>query len=218
MKLKGFFKNVSKNQILFNMLKDLVNRLLALIFLVIYFPLMILIAIWIKVDSPGKVIFSQIRVGKKQKEFLFFKFRTMYEDANKRHPDLYRYEYSKDEIETMKFKIENDPRITKAGSYLRSTSLDELPNLINVIKGNMNLIGPRPEIPEMIKYYKPWQMEKFSVKPGITGLAQINGRGFLTFQSTIEYDIMYIKKKNIQLDFIIFWKTLIAVVKAIGAF
>ena len=200
------------------MVQDFLNRFLALIFLVLYFPLMILIALWIKADSPGKVIFSQARVGKKQKEFLFFKFRTMYDKANEKFPDLYKYEYSKDEIDTMKFKIENDPRITKAGSYLRSTSLDELPNLINVVRGDMSLIGPRPEIPQMIKYYQPWQMEKFSVKPGITGLAQINGRGFLTFQKTIDYDLMYVKNKNVRLDFIIFWKTLIAVAKSFGAF
>jgi lipopolysaccharide/colanic/teichoic acid biosynthesis glycosyltransferase len=118
----------------------------------------------------------------------------------------------------MKFKIENDPRVTKAGLYLRKTSLDELPNLINVAKGDMNLIGPRPEIPEMIKYYKPWQMEKFLVKPGITGLAQVNGRGFLTFQKTIEYDLIYIKKKNLLMDIHIFWKTLVVVIKSIGAF
>jgi lipopolysaccharide/colanic/teichoic acid biosynthesis glycosyltransferase len=142
----------------------------------------------------------------------------MWEDADKKFPQLYEYNYSREEIENMKFKIENDPRVTKAGLYLRKTSLDELPNLINVAKGDMNLIGPRPEIPEMIKYYKPWQMEKFLVKPGITGLAQVNGRGFLTFQKTIEYDLIYIKKKNLLMDIHIFWKTLVVVIKSIGAF
>jgi lipopolysaccharide/colanic/teichoic acid biosynthesis glycosyltransferase len=142
----------------------------------------------------------------------------MWENADKEYSELYRYEYSDYEIAHMKFKIVNDPRVTKFGRYLRMTSLDELPNLLNVIKGEMNLIGPRPEIPEMLKYYKSWQLEKFSVKPGITGLAQINGRGLLTFQKTIEYDISYIKRKNIFQDIKIFWKTLMVVVKAIGAF
>ena len=200
------------------MLSTVINRLLGLLFLVLYFPLMILIALLIKIDSPGKVIFSQTRVGKKHKNFTFYKFRTMWADADKKFPDLYKYYYSEREIEAMIFKISNDPRLTKFGSYLRRTSLDELPNLINVVKGDMNLIGPRPEIPEMIKYYKPWQMEKFSVKPGVTGLAQVNGRGLLTFQKTIDYDLNYIKNKNIFFNFYLFWKTFVVVLRAIGAF
>lgn len=200
------------------MLYILINRLLGLLFLVLYSPLILLIAFWIKTDSPGRIIFSQTRIGKHRKEFTFYKFRTMWEHADKMFPELYKYEYTEREIGRMKFKILNDPRITKAGSYIRMTSLDELPNLINVIKGDINLIGPRPEIPEMIKYYKPSQMKKFSVKPGITGLAQINGRGFLTFQKTLGYDLLYIKRKNICLDFYIFWRTLGVVIKSIGAF
>lgn len=200
------------------MLYDFFNRLLGLFLLVLFFPLILLIAIWIKFDSPGKVIFSQIRVGKDFKKFTFYKFRTMWADANKKFPDLYKYYYTENEMENMKFKVADDPRITKAGLYIRKTSLDELPNLINVLKGEMNLIGPRPEIPEMIKYYKTWQMDKFSVKPGITGLAQVNGRGLLTFQKTVEYDIIYIKKKNVLLNFNIFWKTIGVVIKSIGAF
>jgi len=179
---------------------------------------MIVIAFYIKLDSPGRVIFSQTRVGRHGKEFTFYKFRTMWKDAEIKFPDLYRYHYSENEIKNMRFKISNDPRVTKAGSYLRRTSLDELPNLINVVRGDMNLVGPRPEIPEMIKYYEQYQMDKFSIKPGITGLAQINGRGLLTFQKTIECDLTYIKKKNVFLDVYIFWKTFVVVVKAIGAF
>jgi lipopolysaccharide/colanic/teichoic acid biosynthesis glycosyltransferase len=200
------------------MLSIFFNRFMGILFLILYSPLILLIAIWIKIDSPGKIIFSQIRTGKNRKEFTFYKFRTMRGDADKKFPELYRYEFSDSEIQSMKFKIENDPRVTKFGRYLRMTSLDELPNLINVVKGDMNLVGPRPEIPEMIKYYKPWQMDKFSVKPGITGLAQINGRGLLTFQKTIDYDIMYVKKKSFSLDFYIFWRTVIVVIRSLGAF
>ena len=200
------------------MMSNLFNRLLGLLFILLYLPLILLIALWIKVDSPGKVVFSQTRLGRNQRKFTFYKFRTMWKDADKKFPELYRYEYTEREIENMKFEILNDPRVTKAGSYLRRTSLDELPNLINVLKGDMNLIGPRPEIPEMIKYYKSWQLEKFSVKPGVTGLAQINGRGLLTFQRTIEYDLIYIKEKNLLMDIHTFWKTLIVVIKSIGAF
>ncbi len=200
------------------MLSSFINRLIGLLFLILYFPLIILIAIWIKIDSPGNVIFSQMRIGKNQKPFIFYKFRTMWKDAREKYPDLYKYEYEETEIKKMRFKISNDPRVTRVGSYLRSISLDELPNLINVLKGDMNLIGPRPEIPEMIKYYNTNQMKKFTVKPGITGLAQVNGRGLLTFQKTIEYDLTYVEKKNIFLDFHIFWRTLIVVIKSIGAF
>jgi lipopolysaccharide/colanic/teichoic acid biosynthesis glycosyltransferase len=142
----------------------------------------------------------------------------MWIDANERFPKLYEYDYTENEIKNMKFKVANDPRVTKAGFYLRKISLDELPNLINVVRGDMNLVGPRPEIPEMIRYYKPWQMKKFTIKPGITGLAQTNGRGNLTFQETIEYDLNYIDKRNILLDFYIFWRTLLVVIKSIGAF
>lgn len=200
------------------MISSFFNRLIGLLFLVLYLPLILLIALWIKVDSPGKVVFSQTRLGKNKRVFTFYKFRTMWKDADKRFPELYKYEYTEREIENMKFKISDDPRVTRAGSYLRRSSLDELPNLINVLKGDMNLIGPRPEIPEMIKYYMPWQMEKFSIKPGITGLAQINGRGLLTFQKTIEYDLMYVKKKNFFMEVYIFIRTLGVVIRAIGAF
>ena len=171
-----------------------------------------------KIDSQGRVIFTQTRVGKDFKKFSFYKFRTMYEDANKKFPELYEYDFTENEIENMMFKIEKDPRITKAGLYLRKTSLDELPNLVNVIKGEMNIVGPRPEIPEMIRYYKTWQMKKFTVKPGITGLAQTNGRGNLTFQKTIDYDLNYINNRTISMDLYIFWKTLFVVIRALGAF
>lgn len=200
------------------MIYSLSNRFIGLLLLLFFFPLILLILFLITIDSPGKVIFSQTRVGKNGRCFTFYKFRTMWKDAYKKFPELYMYDYTESEIESMKFKIADDPRITKFGYYLRMTSLDELPNLINVVKGDMNLVGPRPEIPEMIKYYKPWQLEKFSVKPGITGLAQVNGRGFLTFQKTIEYDLIYIKKKNLLMDIHIFWKTLVVVIKSIGAF
>lgn len=200
------------------MIYNILNRLLGLIFLLFFSPLISLIAFFIIFDSPGKVIFSQTRVGKDGKVFTFYKFRTMWKDADKKFPELYKYEYTEKEIASMKFKITDDPRITKFGRYLRITSLDEFPNLINVVKGEMNLVGPRPEIPEMIKYYKPWQLEKFSVKPGITGLAQVNGRGLLTIQQTIDYDLKYIKEKNIWLDIVILWKTTGVVLRSLGAF
>ena len=200
------------------MLSSFVNRSIGLFFLILYSPIILLIAIWIKIDSPGRVIFSQTRIGKNRKPFTFYKFRTMWQDAREKYPELYKYEYSETEIKKVKFKNSNDPRITRAGAYLRMISLDELPNLINVFKGDMNLIGPRPEIPEMIKYYKPHQLKRFTVKPGITGLAQVSGRGLLSVQKMIQYDIMYVRKKTFCLDVYLFWRTMFVVIKAWGAF
>ena len=200
------------------MLSSFVNRSIGLFFLILYSPIILLIAIWIKIDSPGRVIFSQTRIGKNRKPFTFYKFRTMWQDASEKYPELYKYEYSETEIKKVKFKNSNDPRITRAGAYLRMISLDELPNLINVFKGDMNLIGPRPEIPEMIKYYKPHQLKRFTVKPGITGLAQVSGRGLLSVQKMIQYDIMYVRKKTFCLDVYLFWRTMFVVIKAWGAF
>lgn len=198
--------------------KDFFEKLFAIIVFVLLFPLLILIAVAIKIDSQGPVIFSQYRMGKGRKRYVFYKFRTMYEDARRRYPSLYKYEYTRSEIKRMKFKIEDDPRLTPFGKYIRKTSLDELPNLINVIKGDMSLVGPRPEIPEMLRYYSKEQLIKFSIKPGVTGLAQVSGRGLLTFQETINLDILYVREKSIKTDINISLKTIIVVLKAVGAF
>lgn len=198
--------------------KSVLNQLTGFVLFASSLPLFLLIAILITLDSPGPIIFSQIRIGKNGKPFRFYKFRTMWNDAQKRYPKLYKYQYSKEEIKKMRFKIINDPRLTRFGRWLRNTSLDELPNLINVIRGEMSLVGPRPEIPQMIKYYTKKQMLKFSVKPGITGYAQVNGRGLLTFQETIAYDLKYIKEQSFLTDLKILAKTIVVVIKAAGAF
>lgn len=198
--------------------KQYLDQIIGVVLLLVSSPFFLIIAIFIKLSSPGPVIFTQLRLGKNRKPFRFYKFRTMYDDAEKKFPKLYEYKYSKKEIKTMQFKIKNDPRLTKFGKYLRKTSLDELPNLINVIKGEMTFIGPRPEIPEMLKYYSKYQILKFSVKPGITGYAQVNGRGLLTFQETISQDLQYIKDQNFLTDLKILAKTLIVVIKGLGAF
>ena len=139
-------------------------------------------------------------------------------DAVEKFPKLYKYEYTPEEIRKLQFKIPDDPRLTRFGAHLRKTTLDELPNLINVIKGDMHLVGPRPDIPEMVRYYEPWQKKKFSVKPGVTGLAQINGRGLLRFKETLELDVEYVEKKSINLDLKILFKTIKATILRIGAF
>jgi lipopolysaccharide/colanic/teichoic acid biosynthesis glycosyltransferase len=181
-------------------------------------PLIAVVAILIRIDSPGPIIFRQIRVGHGGRLFAFYKFRTMWVDARERYPELYAYQYSDDEIRSMFFKVVHDPRLTRVGRHLRKTSLDELPNLINVVRGDMTLVGPRPEIPEMLRYYTSEQLEKFSVKPGLTGLAQVNGRAVLRFQETLAADLDYIARRSVRLDLWILLRTVHVVLKRAGAF
>ena len=142
----------------------------------------------------------------------------MYVDARERWPELYKYEHTEEEIETMRFKLIDDPRLTRVGSWLRGLTLDELPNFLNVLIGNMTLVGPRPDIPEMMKYYKPWQLQKFKVKQGLTGLAQAQGRGLLTFQETIAKDVYYVKHQSLSLDIEVILGTIKHIITRKGAF
>jgi len=150
--------------------------------------------------------------------FVFYKFRTMKHNARELYPELYKYEFSGEEISKFHFKKTDDPRLTRFGRLLRKTSLDELPNFINVIKGDMNIVGPRPEIPEMIKYYTREQRKKFTVNPGITCFAQINGRGDLSFQETLKEDLAYVKQASFLLDLKIILKTIYVMITRRGAF
>ncbi len=152
------------------------------------------------------------------KVFRFVKFRTMYSDAQQRFPELYAYEFPTDEFHTRRFKDEDDPRITPLGYHLRRLTIDELPNLWCVLTGEMRLVGPRPEHPNLLPYYNADEMYKFAVKPGITGLAQINGRGLLTFGETIAWDLEYVRTRSVWLDIKILFKTAWCVLIRRGAF
>jgi lipopolysaccharide/colanic/teichoic acid biosynthesis glycosyltransferase len=185
--------------------------------LVLTLPLQAAIAALVAADSPGPVIFRQLRVGEGGRLFVFYKFRTMYSDARERFPELYAYEYTADQVDTMTFKLPFDPRLTRVGRHLRRTSLDELPNLINVVRGEMSLVGPRPEIPEMVPYYRADQLAKFSVKPGLTGLAQVSGRNILRFQQTIAADLEYVQTRSLRLDLRLLAKTALVVLLRAGA-
>ncbi len=171
------------------------------------------------------------------KPFSLIKFRTMYADSRERFPELYRYTYSQEELRTIPIKVlvgnkddpsakRNranarellvDPRVTRMGRFLRSTSLDELPNLWNVLKGEMHLVGPRPDIADNIRYYTQEELEILRVKPGVTGLAQIMGRGRLTFRETNSYDLEYVRNRSLTLDLKILLKTIPALLKRDGA-
>jgi len=191
---------------------------IAAVALLVSSPLMLLIAIIIRLDSPGPAIFRQRRVGANGRLFWFYKFRTLYADAKERFPGLYAYNYSPGEVLKLQFKVEEDPRVTRAGKWLRRSTLDELPNFWNLLKGDIAIVGPRPEIPEMLKHYAPDQLLKFTVRPGITGMAQTHGRGNLAFQETIAWDLEYVRNRSVWLDVKIVCRTLRMLFTLDGAF
>jgi len=183
--------------------------------LVIFFlPLMALIAVAIKLDSSGPIIFKQRRFGENGCLFTMYKFRSMVADAEGRHRDVIQY----DEEGQVIHKVLDDPRVTRVGRFVRRTSLDELPQLFNVLKGDMSLVGPRPELPWLVEQYELWQRKRFSVPQGITGWWQINGRSDQPMHLNTELDLFYIQNYSIMLDVYILWKTVGAVLRKKGAF
>jgi lipopolysaccharide/colanic/teichoic acid biosynthesis glycosyltransferase len=200
------------------LLTRLVEVCVVSIALIVLSPLALFIALIIRLGTPGPALFRQERVGLNLKPFLFCKFRTLYADARERFPKLYSYKYTQDQISILKFKLEKDPRVTPQGEWLRRSTLDELPNFWNVLTGEMALVGPRPEIPEMLPYYKGEMLKKFSVRPGITGLAQVSGRGRLTFLETVRYDLEYVEHRSQWLDLKILYLTVIKIFLRDGAF
>ncbi len=200
------------------LLQRIVEIVVALFALVIAMPLLIIVATIIRLDSNGPVLFRQRRVAQGGGPFRFTKFRTLYADARERFPELYAYRYTIDEIDDLCFKLREDPRVTPAGRWLRKTTLDELPNFWNVLTGEMALVGPRPEIPEMLPYYNDEALKKFTVRPGITGLAQSSGRGNLRFLDGIELDLEYVETRSMMFDIKILFRTIFGVVKQEGAF
>lgn len=192
--------------------KDVVDRVLAALGLLAISPLLAAIAIAVRLDSNGPALFRQSRVGRGGRNFTFYKFRGMTVDAFERFPELYDYQYSSEEIRDLRFHPDADPRVTRIGRFLRRTSLDELPNLINVVLGDMSLVGPRPEIPELIPYYGEAASVILSVKPGITSLAKLIGRDNITFQETLELDRRYLRERSLAFDFRILFGTLFMIV------
>jgi len=192
-------------------IKDATDRLLAAVGLVLVSPLLLAIAVAVRLDSPGPALFRQTRVGRNRRPFTFYKFRGMFRDAQRRFPKLYDYSYSAAEVQDLRFHPEEDPRVTRVGKFLRRTSLDELPNLINVVLGDMSLVGPRPEIPELIPYYGAAADAALSVKPGVTSLAKLVGRDHFTFSETLAVDLEYIRTRSLLRDFRILTATVILV-------
>ncbi len=180
--------------------KDALDRVLAAIGLLLVSPVLLAVAAAVKLDSPGPAFFRQTRIGRGGRPFTFWKFRGMYVDARERFPKLYDYAYSAEEVQTLRFHPGEDPRVTRVGRFIRRTSLDELPNLLNVVLGDMSLVGPRPEIPELMPYYGRAARLVLSVKPGITSLAKLVGRDNITFQETLDLDLRYIRERSLRAD------------------
>jgi lipopolysaccharide/colanic/teichoic acid biosynthesis glycosyltransferase len=195
-----------------------IEVIVATVALVVTAPVMLGVALIIRLGTSGKALFWQQRVGGNLEPFAFVKFRTLYADARARWPELYAYRYTPDELRDLKFKIVDDPRVTPQGHWLRKSTLDELPNFWNVLTGRMALVGPRPEIPEMLPYYTGDMLLKFTVRPGITGLAQISGRGRLGFHETVALDVEYVRRRSLALDLKIIFLTIQKIVTRDGAF
>ncbi len=186
----------------------IIEVLLSLIALIFFIPIIIIAGILIKRGTEGPILFKQDRIAMGSTPFTFIKLRTHYIDAKERFPDLCNYdEFDQSELKELHLQFEDDPRVTPQGKWLRKTSIDELPNFWHVITGKMALVGPRPEMMEMLPYYKGSMLKKFSVKPGITGFAQVYGRGDLKFYETIYYDLLYIENRSIKTDISVLFKT-----------
>jgi lipopolysaccharide/colanic/teichoic acid biosynthesis glycosyltransferase len=195
-------------------LKRLLDLLLASLGLLATLPIWLVIVVAIRRDSPGPAIFVQERVGVQGRRFRFYKFRSMYADAEHRLAEL----QANNEVSGPVFKMRSDPRVTKVGGLLRRTSLDELPQLLNVLKGEMSLVGPRPPLPKEVEEYRPSDAIRLSVKPGLTCLWQISGRSTVGFDEWMEFDRDYVRRMSLQLDVSILMRTVWAVVSCRGAY
>jgi exopolysaccharide biosynthesis polyprenyl glycosylphosphotransferase len=196
------------------LIKRAIDIICSALFLVFLSPVLLLTALLIKMTSPGPIMFVQKRLGLNKRHFGIYKFRTMVVDAEKRMKDIEHL----NEVSGPVFKIKNDPRITRIGRFLRKTSIDELPQLLNVFKGDMSLVGPRPlPIRDYEGFSEDWQRRRFSVRPGITCLWQIGGRSSISFERWMELDLQYIDKWSLWLDFEILLKTIPAVLRGSGA-
>lgn len=195
--------------------KRVLDIIVSLILLILISPLWLFIVLWIRLDSAGPALFTQTRIGLGQRPFTIYKFRTMIPNADA----MIKAKLEKVEnLENFVFQEKDDPRITRSGRFLRKTSLDELPQLLNILIGNMSLVGPRPEVPEIVKHYTPEQSARLKVLPGVTGLAQVNGRSELTLGETMAYDLEYVRQWSFAFDLKILWKTFFVVLTGKGAY
>lgn len=191
---------------------DIIGASIGIVFLSIIF---LIVSIAIKIEDPkGPIFFSQVRVGKNGKKFKMYKFRSMVTDAEEKLEQLLQY----NETTGAMFKMKHDPRVTKIGRFVRKTSIDELPQLLNVLKGEMSLVGPRPPLPREVDLYTKYDKQRLLVTPGCTGLWQISGRSNIGFKQMVELDLFYIEHKSLLLDMKIILKTCFLFLGSKGAF
>ena len=193
--------NISKWYLILKRFIDIVG---AIVGIIVLSPILIIVAILIKIeDSKGSIFFSQKRVGQNGKEFKMYKFRSMVHNAEELKENLLK----QNERSGPMFKMKNDPRVTKVGKFIRKTSLDELPQLINVLKGEMSLVGPRPSLPKEVEQFKPWMLKRLSVKPGLTCYWQVYGRNNIGFEDWMNLDIKYVEERSLISDIKLIFKT-----------
>lgn len=190
---------------MYNFFKKIFDFIGGAVLFIASLPIILIAALLIRLESKGSPFFFQTRIGLNGKPFKIFKLRGMYIDARERFPDL--YDYSSNKTLDFHFHYEDDPRVTKIGKFTRKSSIDELPNFWNVIMGDMSLVGPRPEIPDVLDKYNEVKAEYISVKPGITCSSKISGRDTLTKLETIQLDLEYIRTRSFLKDIVILLKT-----------
>jgi exopolysaccharide biosynthesis polyprenyl glycosylphosphotransferase len=195
--------------------KGALDRLAATAAILLLLPVLVAIAVAVRLDSAGPVLFRQVRIGQGGREFTMLKFRTMVVDAEARRVELLERNQNADGL---LFKMADDPRITRVGRVLRRFSVDELPQLFNVLGGRMSLVGPRPPLPDEVALYDDSVRRRLLVKPGLTGLWQVSGRSDLTWEESVRLDLRYVENWSLLLDIMILWKTGFAVVRARGAY
>ncbi len=223
LKRPGMFRhhNIQLRMVIWNLtigssvcFKRMMDLILSILALLIGSPVFLVTALLIKITSPGPIIFNQVRVGKFGRHFKFYKFRSMYIDAEARKAELLKLNESGDGVI---FKMKHDPRITPIGRFIRKFSIDELPQLFNVILGDMSLVGPRPPLPQEVRTYTLEERKRLNITPGLTCLWQVSGRSELPFSRQIALDKEYIASKSVWKDFLILLKTIPAILTGKGA-
>jgi len=208
---RGLFENVSA---VYLFVKRAVDIICALFGIIILSPVFLFTALLIKLTSPGKIMFVQERNGYKGKVFKLYKFRSMTNNAEK----LFGMVEGMNEVSGHMFKIKDDPRITPVGRIIRKTSIDELPQLFNILKGEMSIVGPRPPIPREVAKYDAWHGLRLSVKPGLTGLWQVSGRNRVGFEEMVRLDLKYIRERSLKRDFEIIARTIPVILGDLNAY
>ncbi|EEH96849.1 sugar transferase [Clostridium tertium] len=191
------------NRLIYNLSKRIIDIIGSLIGLILLSPILIIVGILIKFESKGPIVFTQKRVGKDGKEFDMYKLRSMVVNAEEIKEKL----KEQNEMSGPMFKMKDDPRITKVGKFIRKTSIDELPQLVNILKGDMSLVGPRPSLPNEVKEFETWMLKRLNVKPGLTCYWQVMGRNNIDFEDWMKLDVKYVNERSFWLDIKLIFKT-----------